>query len=179
MSNFFNIILLIALFFVLPETSQAERFSSLRKLFNKSVLKPRQDVLALPNNTSIENTSLDNEEDIARYEKKDEGERLEKELSETLKDWTYNTKLSVAVAGSKGVGKSLLINTLLETTYEDKQGAQQMAIEGNESEKPYRPRSGYGFSSSTDANNDQVKGDSEETSDVRDLKINELLQFRV
>jgi len=134
-------------------------------------LKPKQDVLAIPNNTSIERTSLDNEEDIARYEKRDEGERLEKELSETLKDWTYNTKLSVAVAGSKGVGKSLLINTLLETTYEDKQSAQQMTIESNESEKPYRSRSSYGFGSSTsDTNNDQMKGGTEETSDVCKLE---------
>lgn len=158
--------------FVILETSQAERFSSLRKLFNKSVLKPKQDVLAVPNNrTSITFEGVqDNEEDLARYERKDEGERVEAELSETLKDWTYNTKLSVAVTGTKGVGKSLLINTLLETTYEDKQASQQMAVDENKDIKPYRPRSGYGFTSSLESSNDQMR-DSTDEGDVCNLFV--------
>lgn len=125
-------------------------------------------MLAISNNGSLARTE-DNEEDIARYERKDEGERLEKELSETLKDWTYNTKLSVAVTGSKGVGKSHLINTLLETTYEDKQASQQMSIDDESAKKPYRPRSNYGFSSEADSGNEQMKESGEESSDVSGL----------
>jgi hypothetical protein len=44
---------------------------------------------------------------------------VEKNISEAIADWKSNAKLSVAVTGSPGVGKSLLINTLLEATTQE------------------------------------------------------------
>jgi hypothetical protein len=44
---------------------------------------------------------------------------VESRVSEALEDLKHGTKLSVAVTGTRGVGKSLLLNTLLEATTRD------------------------------------------------------------
>lgn len=41
-------------------------------------------------------------------------------FTEWLKHWLVQTKINIGVVGSRGVGKSFLANTLLESTFEDR-----------------------------------------------------------
>jgi hypothetical protein len=111
---------------------QKERFSSLRKWFYKIIVKPKEqqqeNFSSSLKNFKDFSQELDQEysEEIAKLEQSKESN--ESKLNETLKDWINHTKISVAVTGASGVGKSLLINTLLETTYEEKKDNDETVI---------------------------------------------------
>jgi GTPase SAR1 family protein len=115
-------------FHVSSVVEQKERFSSLRKWFYKVIVKPKEQQQQSSASTSTSSFKSDIDvrhmidkeyaEDIAKLERNKDND--EARLNETLKDWMSHTKLSVAVTGPTGVGKSLLINTLLETTFVEK-----------------------------------------------------------
>jgi GTPase SAR1 family protein len=113
---------------------QKERFSSLRKWFYKIIVKPKEQHISPSSSKNINGFSqeLDKEysEEITKLERNKEIN--ESKLNETLKDWLNHTKLSVAVTGASGVGKSLLINTLLETTYEEKKDIDEALLNNNQ-----------------------------------------------
>jgi ATPase subunit of ABC transporter with duplicated ATPase domains len=142
---------------------QKERFSSLRKWFYKVIVKPKEQQ-SHPSSKPANDLDKEYYEDIIKFERNKQNDD-EIKLNETLRDWLNNTKLSVAVTGPTGIGKSVLINTLLETTYEEKKETEDIlpstSVDTRESLSSFSSHSSSDTKKSLNLNNSNSKSSKE------------------